>query len=648
MLSFEYYMKFGVILALSLCCDQFVCAQVFASSNIHYVDPENGSDSNSGSLSNPWRNLSNSISKLKDGDTLYLRGGVYFESGIAIDIKGTESNWIRIKNYPGEFPTVDGGYHEFRTVPNSDWELFAPEKNIYRSAKTYPKAKYVYGYVESDHKLYRLVPYERYGHLSTDNQYFTKNGYIYVGAGVFWNPSDEKIYIRLRHSRQQISMGYPIPSTLDPRNVRMVISPHHALAVFGMESSYIEIEGIDFKYQNNALKFKSNSHHISIKNSNVLGGRTHILVETEVHDLIFDNIRIEDSIPPWIARSDVKIGTQPGHRFQGPAILLGDSSYNIEIKDSAFIDTWDGILAPCSSHNVHIHHNNFSGTRDDVVQLGSGCYDIEIDNNKMLRVSKGISRHGSGSPLKIGTKYFHHNIIDCSMPMLDGRMDPNNLLPAKRRGPNGDGMVWARPFGSHQGSGYGKCDPWKIYNNTIIFGKELNNKGAGHTYTMESFCPDHPHKVYNNIFIQTMDHWLSKRARVDDGSQIFDGNLYFRSVSNPTNCFFRAWKNVEGQQDFMSLSEFKSSPFFTVSKKHYESGWEDSGIEANPQLDSEYRPDRDGPAARGAVSLPSDWPGQGGGNYRGALPPALKGPKKQLKGPKKLPKAPKKLHRSND
>ncbi|TLD42965.1 MAG: hypothetical protein JETT_0753 [Candidatus Jettenia ecosi] len=609
----------------SLWCNYSLCKQDFAYGNSYYVDPNKGDDGKIGDLSAPWRTIKNSVSRLQPGDTLYLRGGTYYESQIKISNQGAKSKKIIIKNYPDELPIIDGGYAEFRVVPNSDWEIHDAKKNIYRSVKTYSSADYVYGYFGSDNNC-RLISYESYHDLSAENEDYTAVGDVYLGSGIFWNSSNEKIYIRLKPSKQQMAMEYTTPLSNDPRLTKMSIFSHHEIIILSKKSSYIDIEGINLRYQNNAFEFKPGSNNILIKNSNVLGGRTHIYVNDNAHDLVFDGIEIEDSVPPWIAWTDVKRGKKPAHRFQGTAISIEGSAHDIEIKNCVFNNTWDGINATRSAFGLHIHDNVFKGTRDDVVQLGSGCSDVEINHNKMILVSKGISRHGSGSPPKPGTKYIHHNIIDCSKPMLGGRRDPSNLLLEKYQkyhGPNDDGMVWARPFGSHRSGGYGGGDPWKIYHNTIIFGKELNDRGAGHEYVLESFYPGYPQEVYNNIIIQTMDHWLARDCRVADGSQICDGNIYYRPVSNSKNYFFRSWAERLGgsSKDFKSLSAFKSSKLFDASRKYYAPGWEENGTEANPQLDKDYYPAPDSPAAHGAIPLPSSWPGQDGKKYRGALPP---------------------------
>jgi hypothetical protein len=74
----------------------------------HYV-ATNGSSSGDGTLSKPW-DLATALkhpSKVKPGDTIWVRGGTYkgnFESRLT----GTIDAPIRVRAYPGERPTLDG------------------------------------------------------------------------------------------------------------------------------------------------------------------------------------------------------------------------------------------------------------------------------------------------------------------------------------------------------------------------------------------------------------------------------------------------------------------------------------------------------------------------------------------------------------
>jgi len=135
----------------------------------YYVGPSTGKDSNTGSFDEPWRTLAGSVGKLQPGDTLYLRGGSYFEYDDRIEVAGTESRPIAIRNYGGEVLIVDGSYSDFRDAPNSDWETVDPERGIWRSAKKYAAAGIVHAYLGPEHGGYHLVPYERLEHLSAEN-----------------------------------------------------------------------------------------------------------------------------------------------------------------------------------------------------------------------------------------------------------------------------------------------------------------------------------------------------------------------------------------------------------------------------------------------------------------------------------------------
>ena len=74
-------------------------------------------------MGTPWRTLGYAFSRLRPGDTLFLRGGTYFESLSSSRIQAPKSQPIVIRSYPGETAVIDSGYREFRTPGNADWEL---------------------------------------------------------------------------------------------------------------------------------------------------------------------------------------------------------------------------------------------------------------------------------------------------------------------------------------------------------------------------------------------------------------------------------------------------------------------------------------------------------------------------------------------
>ena len=585
--------------------------------NSYYVDPVNGSDSSNGSLSLPWRTLGNSIGKLSAGDTLYLRGGNYFESGVRITISGAPSQHIIIKNYNEEIPIIDGGYQDFRAISNNDWELYDSQRNIYRSTKAYPGAGNngaIHAFLKIGEITTNLIAYERYGDLASDNQLYTETGSMYLGPGVIWNSIDQRIYIRLVSSDLESQMGYSILSNSDPRQNSIYIVPLGVVVNFENNASYLDIEGVSFRYRNNALRFAS-GHHINVKNVTVFGGTTYILTEQAAHDLVFDTLIVDGYFPEWLAFKDIKSATRPAHAMEVAAFVLHDSE-NVEIINSTIRNVMDFLDG--GGNNLRIHHNSFFDIRDDVVQLDTQCNNVEMAYNRVIGCSKSFDRNQGANATNLGTKYVHHNIIDIRKRHLHFRQGDPLFQQA-----GGDGKIQNRAFGTH---GTIDMDPWKIYHNTVLIGKSVNahlsQDGIGFDYD-ETTAPGVPHEVYNNIFIQTEDHRMGQRSRVHDGSQILDGNLYYRTVSNPTEPFFINWANETSQSSFNSLAAFKASSFFDQTKQYYTPGWEANGIEADPMLDEEYHPAANSPAATGAVDLSSKgWPGISGEQYRGALSPA--------------------------
>src|SRR4051794_4857539 len=86
-----------------------------------FVDPARGNDANAGSEAAPWKTLTHAVRRLKPGDTLYLRGGIYYEK-VALSRSGTEQAPITISGYPGEQAILDGGLREFYEHPDKAWQ----------------------------------------------------------------------------------------------------------------------------------------------------------------------------------------------------------------------------------------------------------------------------------------------------------------------------------------------------------------------------------------------------------------------------------------------------------------------------------------------------------------------------------------------
>lgn len=84
-----------------------------ASAATYYVAPT-GQDSQPGTLALPMRTIQAAVNKARAGDTVYVRGGVYYEM-VAMKQSGVQGQPIRLLAYTGERPVIDGRY----TLPNA-------------------------------------------------------------------------------------------------------------------------------------------------------------------------------------------------------------------------------------------------------------------------------------------------------------------------------------------------------------------------------------------------------------------------------------------------------------------------------------------------------------------------------------------------
>ncbi len=73
-----------------------------------FVDAARGDDRGAGTAVAPWKTLAHALRRLKPGDTLYLRGGTYYEK-VFLSRSGTAEAPITIASYPGELAIIDGG-----------------------------------------------------------------------------------------------------------------------------------------------------------------------------------------------------------------------------------------------------------------------------------------------------------------------------------------------------------------------------------------------------------------------------------------------------------------------------------------------------------------------------------------------------------
>jgi hypothetical protein len=580
-----------------------------------FVDPVTGDDTNPGSLAEPWQTLDHAFAQLVAGDTLVLRQGTYNETDLDLDVVGTAADPVTIRSYPGEDPIIDASLEEFRATGNSEWVLVDAAIGLYRSTGTgYGSDVYV-GKLVHQGDYYNLVAYsdmenDGMANISSTEENVTA-GVRYVGPGIYNDGG--QLYIRLQpHSPSALhGRTYTIPANTDPGQNALYISDESS--VINVSGAYINIADVDITFGRHGIAIDPAAHHIQISDLTINVPYIGVHLEDGAHHVTIDNVDFESSFPPWLAWTDMKGSdgqSQPARHWNNKSAgVNGSDVHDVEIKNSRFWRVFDG--STMDGYNIHIHHNDYV-VLDDMIQLGTSSYDVEIDHNTIL--GAGPSHNGNGSSSQPGTKYIHHNVIYADIDMLWGKNDPSGILRFNYSGWHGQ-----TAFPTHTSSEIGTGDPWKIYFNTILFNGSLHHGGCGIEQWTTTNSTGVAHEVYNNIIVELGGGILVEDLSTQDGLQIYDGNLYHRNVSSSEPL----WADVvdsSGTQDFDSLADFLGSATFQDSKSMIPTGWEANGIEADPLLDADYHPSASGPAASGAVSIPAQLPGPRHA-YRGALAP---------------------------
>ncbi len=77
------------------------------SSGKRYYVAKNGNDANPGTETQPWLTIQKAANTLVAGDTVYIRGGTYYERVSAVN-SGNANAYITYSSYPGELAIIDG------------------------------------------------------------------------------------------------------------------------------------------------------------------------------------------------------------------------------------------------------------------------------------------------------------------------------------------------------------------------------------------------------------------------------------------------------------------------------------------------------------------------------------------------------------
>jgi hypothetical protein len=587
----------------------------------YFVDAAKGDDSHTGSEAAPWKTLGHALHQLKPGDTLYLRGGVYYESPLPTR-SGTKDAPITVSSYPGELAIIDGGLREFAESPETCWEpLKDGAEGEYVSTKTYahvdtrrvptqfvPANWEPMSGLEDERPLAlgdfedSMIPlhgYRTLADLRSKNEFWTgshekSGGGFYCGPGVWFNRDTGRIHIRLAHTELEGLGDKAYRGETNPRKLRLVIA-------LGFGDEVMRLTGVNhLRFQGLVFRGATGSPMISIYSADdigfdhvtVFGGFPGLLLNA-ARDIHVTNSAFRSLAAPWTSRAHMKYRGTASY-----AILLRNDqpmNENIEFGFCEFTDGHDFAFLRYAK-NLQFHHNFVDNFNDDGLEFGPKLrsHSIFIYENRIGAILSPFTQHDDekdASPIEHDPNsgmFVYRNVIDLR----------NGTYKAPPRQPDAPGAFLHEE--GHLASDHGSpiWPVMRFYQNAVlretpVFRDHfLFGLGTGGLKNTER-------DVFNNLFVQMNKVPGASFSGIREIGPIREGgNILWGVKDGPA---------ITGDP----FAKFRASAIFATSRKFYEPGLSTQDRVADPKfvhVPDDLRPQAGSAAVGSGQPLPAEWP----------------------------------------
>jgi hypothetical protein len=593
-----------------------------------FVDAERGDDASDGSEAKPWRTLGHALRQLVPGDTLYLRGGVYYEKA-SLSKSGTAVQPITVAAYPGEVAVLDGGLREFVDDPANAWQPYrADAVDEYVSTKTYPWAdarrvptQFLPAAWEPMHGLEderplalgnfadSMVPLHGYrmaGDLRSSNEFWlggkTEGRDVgnYCGPGLWFNRETGRIHIRLAPTQLAGLGERAYRGETDPRKLKLHIALGFGDEVFrAVGVKHVVVRDLIIRGATGSpMIHVYGCHDLTFDHDTIYGGFPGLLLNAS-QKVRVTNSAFRGLAAPWTSRAHMKYRGTPSYQvvFHNNQPLNED----IEIANCEFTDDHDFAFFRYAK-NLRFHHNMVDNFNDDGIEIGPKLRDhsLFLYQNRIGRCLIPLSQHENvkdDSPIDhdpmTGT-FLYRNVVDLrggTYKSPPTAADPTGSFLAEQGHVAGDhgGPIWP---------------VMRVYHNTLL--RDTQVFRDQYLFGLATAGLRHNERdVFNNIFVQSdklpgVGFVAVKQAPVlrEGGNLLWGLKAAATASSEP-------------------FAKFLASPLFTASQQHYAAGWTTHDRVADPRFvrlsadrnePTDLRLQADSPAVNTGLPLPADWP----------------------------------------
>jgi hypothetical protein len=610
-----------------------------------------GKDSNPGTLKRPFATIARGVAELGPGDALTLRQGVYVGPVEIASKHGTVTEPIIIRAFAGETAYIDGSLVEFRGLNNDDW---VPASTVdeeavedeYVSATTFAGDPVNRGAFLDRNPYTRLVTYSNINDLRAENETFDRivdendprpgpavtdeqgaplgfrRPWVYMGPGVHFNADTGRIHVRLSHTHNNVPGITDYNGEVDPRRVRLAITPKGMTALEIRGSSHLRLERLTIRFGGDDSILVERVQNLTLDHVRIRAATRGIRMggpaESPTRDVVLAHCEFDGGVPSWFFRTDRKsvyhfledgkvVPNNLGEKTSDRLLLGNPNNAELEIHHCEFLNAHDVFL---EGQDVDFHHNWINDLQDDGLALGfDGGTEGPITVTKIHEnvVTKTLTGFSFASRNQSTQWFIYRNLIDQRAPTAGVR--PRRV---------GDTDVWR--FGQlHKTTGT-TFGPHDLFQNTIL---TYDQQGQASFLHYASTTGPHRRRSFNNVFVAVNPSTNADHAITFVPSPGFpgptDGNLYHRLGFAANDPFRHVGYEFEGEEfpgnwTFADLQELHGSLLFEQSKTQYPPGYEKHSILADPQFrrigaDGRFRPDNDlrlretSPARRAGIRL---------------------------------------------
>ena len=591
-----------------------------------FVDAARGNDADAGTEKAPWKTVGHAVRQLKPGETLYLRGGTYYEK-VRLARSGTAEAPIVIASYPGELAVIDGGLKEFAESSQTSWApLKGGAEGEYVSTKTYanvderriprqfvPAAWEPMWGIEEERPLAlghfadSMVPLHGYRNLAdlrSTNEFSVKDKKklretgVYCGPGLWFNRATERIHIRLAPNQLPGLGDRSYRGETDPRKLRLIVAAGFGEAVLRINGvKHVRIEGIVLRGATGSPMMEIyGSEQVRLDHLTVFGGFPELLVNA-AKDIRITNCAFRGLAAPWSGRSHMKYFGTASYQI----VFQNDqpTNENIELAWNEFTDDHDFAFLRFVK-NLQFHHNFVDNFNDDGLECGPKLrsHSIFVYQNRIgpcLGVFQQHEMDKDESPVDHDPKsgvYVYRNVID-------QRPGVYYSLPTVAD-PTGDFLhAEAHLLGDHGSPTY---PVMRIYHNTLL--RRAPAYRGAYLFGLTGALRNTERDIFNNVVVQIDGAPGMTIAGKEAGNLREGGNLIWALKDGP---------GLKGDP----FAKFRGGPLFKESQKWHKPGWTTDDRFADPKFvllssdlsaATDLRLKSDSPALDAGQPIPADWP----------------------------------------